>query len=234
MVKSYTALRTHLQLVYGKSATLIRHPQGAYLLVAGMQRSECTQEDTLCYGCEQLDSGVAFTLDTLGIKPRARHTRSLPSTLNSFLSRCIKDNIQILRQDRAFQTTPTLLSANLDGDLIINSPKDSILANYATIDIVLDKESEIRLCKLNYVKSNKTEGVYRVILKTSDVVDIDTTDLLTLLTEIVKGEWKQEGWKWKGWGQDAIEKLIKDDMAPMLFMPQNNDDDDVLEKGVWD
>lgn len=229
MVKSYTALRTHISLVYHTKCTLVRGAKNG-LLVKGMKREECRAEDTVCYGCEQLETGILFSLDTLGIQPRARQTRFLPTTYNTFLSRCLKDNIEIKKTSQHQQTTPQLLSSKLNGDLVINDTSACYLANYATVDIVLKPADEIRLSKLNYVKSSKTEGAFRVILKTSSTLNIRTEDLLLLLEEVVKGEWEKEGWSWKGWDKEGVEKIVKEGMSVMLFAEA---DKSLEQEGVW-
>lgn len=222
MVNSYTALRTHISTHYGKSAKLVRGTHNG--LFVQLDRTECSQQDIVCYDCLPVEGGVIFSLDAVGIRPREKSQRLMPSSLNNCLAYCIRHKIPIKRQETYFQTTPQLLSSTLDGELILNTP--SLLANYCTIDIELDTADEYLLSKLNYVRSSKSKGVYRLIIRTGGELQISTLDLLGLI-ELLCIDTDEE-WRWKGWSKQDVKEIVRSGNASTLFVEESR----LLDKEV--
>lgn len=223
MVKSYTALRTHIKQVYGLSST--KTEKGLFVVITPDQVSE---EDKLCYGCEKSSNGVIFSLQGIGIDIcSAQRQRVAPTTYRNFLYYCLRHGFDIVAQDIVGPTTPQLLASDTDTELVRHQPCP--LASYSTIDIVTAPDSEHLLCKLNYLRYDEANRYKVLFPRVGTEAKIELADLLRLLELLVT----EEDFEWKGWGSDMLKQMIRDGTIVNVFTAQEQKSG-VLEKGVWD
>ena len=163
MVTSYTALRMHIRQAYGstvESLTKTRHEGKEALFVKVAPGVILSEDDVRDYGVVAKGEGYIWSLPDSQTLPE----RPLPSTLANCVIRLHNEGLEVLQQKEYRCTTPLEIAASINGALYCAEESKRLVANFDTIDIVLESNRQPELLKkVAYVQSKKDSSKIRLL-----------------------------------------------------------------------